>query len=77
MYEQGYYGTCPADDPEGFGIGVKLSHPRDVEYPHEITIGCPIESLGGDDCPDGGSHTLAAIGWEQYAAIGADDEGNG
>ncbi len=74
MYQQAYYGTCPADDRDGFGIAVKLSHPRDVGYPPEITVDCPIASLGGEDCPDGGQHTLIAIGLREYDEIGADDD---
>ena len=74
MYEQAYHGTCPADDPESFGIGIKLSHRVEVDYPDTITIGCPLQALGGDECPDGGTHTLDAITLQEYAAIGADDE---
>lgn len=74
MYEQAYHGSCPEGDPNCFEIRVKLSSPHDVEYTDQITIGCPLEALGGDDCPDGGHHTLTSITLQEYAAFGADDE---
>lgn len=66
MADQAYAGTCPTGDPDGYRLTVKLSHPAAVRYQPTLTVGCPIEILDGEPCPDGGTHTLAAITAEQY-----------
>jgi hypothetical protein len=72
--EQAYYGTCPADDPDGDGLSVLLEHPSDgVLFNPTLTLACPVAALGGE-CTDGGSHTLTAITREQHEAF-AEDSG--
>lgn len=75
MNEQAYFGTCPASDPDGFRLAMLLSHPSDrVRYRPTVTIGCPIEVLTGDGCPDGGTHELRAVTGQQLAELEADSE---
>ena len=68
--DQAYTGTCPAHDPGGLRMSLRLTGPADpadeVRWPRVVRVECPRESdlgspMGGWCCPDGGAHELQAV----------------